>query len=112
MKSILITALLTCFLAFSANAAKSTMHTSTELLAELDPVTSHICHMANVYQIKRTGSVENRTVDRIMIWNNFTNSALLCDDYPRYEMCLEKSYTVIGFSIETGKKCFNGREQY
>lgn len=55
------------------------------LLKQITPNNYHICHMSNVYLFDR---INKASYTKSMVWNNITNSPLLCVDYDPYINCV------------------------
>jgi hypothetical protein len=107
----LLMASLVFFTVFSASAVDTTAkHFKNIVIVKIDEYNSHVCHMATAYHLNRVNS--QSSYNKSTVWNIFDNKPLLCDQYNEYEQCLAQSYTEKGFSLEKGKECFNGREQY
>lgn len=96
---------LTLLIAFTASAA-SKHHFATNTITEIDQGNSHVCHMETVYHLTENLKGGSRFSTKTLVWNNFTNSPLLCDQYNEYEQCLDSARNITGFSLEKGKECF------
>jgi hypothetical protein len=84
MKILLIATLLLTSLASFSETINIPVALRSTLINQITASSYHVCHMSNVYLFDIYKTTSNKT----LVWNNVTNSPLLCVDYDKYSKCV------------------------